>query len=346
MKKLKDYNFKNKRVLVRCDFNVPLNEKGEILDDFRIRKAIPTIEYLLAKGARVILMTHLGRPKGKVAEEFRVTPVQNKLMEYLDLSVTKAPDCIGPEIEKWSRDMQPDEILLLENLRFYKEEEENNKDFAKKLARLGDIYVNEAFSVCHRAHASVVGIPRILPSAIGFHLEREIKTLEILSENPEKPLVVVIGGKKVDDKAAVINRLSEAADFILVSGLIEKEIKEKNIKFKHPEKIISPVDETGGGRDIGPKTLELFEEKINKAKTVFWSGPVGAVEQEDFYLGSKGIAEAIIKSNAFSAVGGGDTLEFVGRIGLAEKFSHLSLGGGAMLKFLSGEELPGFKALE
>ena len=346
MKTLKDFNFKNKRVLVRCDFNVPLNERGEILDDFRIKRTITTIEYLLANKARVILMSHLGRPKGRVAEELRLDSVQKKLAEYLSLSILKASDCVGPEIEKMSKTIQPGEILLLENLRFYKEEEENDEGFAKDLSRLGDIYVNEAFSVSHRSHASVVGVPRILPACIGFQLEKEIKILGILLKNPEKPLVAVIGGKKVDDKAAVINRLSETADFILVSGLIQKEIKEKNLKFKNPEKIINPMDETGEGRDIGPKTLELFEEKINKAKTVFWSGPVGAVEQEEFCLGSKGIAEAIVKSNAFSAVGGGDTVEFVRRFGLAEKFSHISLGGSAMLKFLSGEEMPGLKVLE
>jgi phosphoglycerate kinase len=266
-------------------------------------------------------------------------------MEYLELSVSKAPDCLGLEIEKWTRLMQSGEVLLLENLRFHKEEEENDEIFAKGLAKLGDIYVNEAFSVSHRSHASVVGIAKILPSCAGFQLEKEIKILGGILENPKKPLVVVIGGKKVEDKTGVINRISEIADFILVSGLIEKEIKEKNLEFSHPEKIIGPVDETGEGRDIGPKTVELFAEKINRAKTVFWSGPLGAIEQEEFCFGSRGIAQAIVKSGAFSAVGGGDTAEFVGRIGLAEKFNHLSLGGGAMLKFLGGKELPGLKVL-
>lgn len=332
--------------MVRCDFNVPLDEKGEILDDFRIKKSIPTIEYLIEKKAKVILMSHLGRPEGRVVEELRLTPVQNKLTEYLDASVVKAPGCLGQEIEQWSKTMQPGEVLLLENLRFHKEEEANDKIFAEELAKLGEIYVNEAFSVCHRAHASVVGIAEILPSCAGFQLEKEIKILGELLENPAKPLVVVIGGKKVEDKAGVINRISETADFILVSGLIEKEIKEKNLEFSHPEKIIGPVDETGGGRDVGPKTVDLFSKKINKAGTVFWSGPLGAIEQEEFCSGSRGIARAIAGSGAFSAVGGGDTAEFVSRIGLAEKFSHLSLGGGAMLKFLSGQELPGLKALE
>lgn len=346
MKTLQDFNLKNKRVLVRCDFNVPLDDRGNILDDYRIKKAIPTIEYLINKEAKVILMTHLGRPKGKVLEELSLTPVQNKLTEYLDLSVTKAKDCIGSEIEKWTRAMQNGEILLLENLRFHKQEEENNRDFAKQISKLGDIYVNEAFSVCHRAHASVVGVAEFLPAAIGFCLEREIKVLGDLMENPQKPLVAVIGGKKVDDKAAVIGRISKTADFVLVNGLIEKAIKQKNLKFDYPNKIIGPVDELGQGKDIGPKTLKLFQEKISCAKTVFWSGPLGAVEEKEFSSGSQGIAEAIVESKAFSAVGGGDTVEFVTRMGFADKFSHLSLGGGAMLEFLSGKELPGLKVLE
>ena len=160
MKTLKDFDFKNKKVLVRCDFNVPLNEKGEVADDFRIKNSIPTIEYLIKKGAKVILMSHLGNPGGKVVEDLRLTPVQEKLMEYLDLSITKAPDCIGSEIKKWISQMKPGEILLLENLRFYKEEKENDENFARELAELGDIFINDAFSVCHRVHASVVGIPK------------------------------------------------------------------------------------------------------------------------------------------------------------------------------------------
>jgi len=345
MKTLRDFNFKNKRVLVRCDFNVPLSESGEILDDFRIKKSMATIEYLIEKKARVVLISHLGRPKGKVVEELRLTQIKDRLTECLDLSVVKTPDCVGPEIEKWSRNMQPGEVLLLENLRFHKEEEENNENFAKELSKIGDIYINEAFSVCHRAHASVVGIAKILPCGAGFQLEKEIKILGDFLKNPEKPLVAVIGGKKVDDKAAVIEKISQMADSILVNSLIEKEIKEKNLKFSRSDKIISPIDEVGGGRDIGPKTIKLFSEKIGGAKTVFWSGPLGAIEQEEFSSGSEGVALAIIKSRAFSAVGGGDTVEFISRMGLTEKFSHLSLGGGAMLEFLSGKELPGLKAL-
>ena len=220
MKTLKDFNFKNKRVLVRCDFNVPLNEKGEVADDFRIKNSIPTIEYLIKKRARVILMSHLGNPGGKVAEDLRLNPIQEKLMEYLDLSVTKAPDCVGSEIKKWISQMKPGEILLLENLRFHKEEKENDKNFAKELAELGDIFINDAFSVCHRAHASVVGVPKYLPSGIGFLLEKEIKNLSKIIEKPKKPVVIIIGGAKISTKAKVIEDFLKKADHLLLGGKI------------------------------------------------------------------------------------------------------------------------------
>lgn len=346
MKTVRDFDFRNKRVLVRCDFNVPLDDKGNILDDFRIKKTVPTIEYLIEKGAKVILMSHLGRPEGKVAEEFRLTPVQDKLMEYLDVSVTKAPDCVGSEIEKWTKSMQPGEVLLLENLRFHKEEEENDENFSRELSRLGDIYINDAFGASHRAHASIVGITKFLPSGAGLLLEKEIMCLAKLSTNPAKPMVAVIGGKKVEDKSKAIDRISEVADFVLVSGLIKKEVDGKGLKFKYPEKIIGPVDETGGGKDVGQETVKLFRDKILKAKTVFWNGPLGKIEEEEFSKGTEELVGAIIDSQAYSVVGGGETVEFVNRLGLGEKFSHLSTGGGAMLEFLSGEELPGIKVLE
>jgi len=345
MRTLKDFNFKNKRVLVRCDFNVPLGEKGEISDDFRIKKTIPTIEYLIEKGAKVILMSHLGRPEGKVVESLRLTPVQNKLMEYLDLSITKANDCVGKEIEDWINQMQPGEILLLENLRFYKEEDENDENFAKALSKLGDIFINEAFSVCHRNHASIIGIPKYLPSGAGFLLEKEISVLTKMIENPERPLVAIIGGKKVETtKLKLIDDFS-ANGYVLLGGLVDKELKEKNLKLKYPQKIVEPIDEIEG-KDIGPETIKLFKEKISLAKTIFWNGPLGKTNEEKFSKGTEEIAKAIIKSGAFSVVGGGETVEFVNRIGLGEKFNHLSTGGGAMLDFIANGELVGVEALK
>ncbi len=345
MKTLRDFDIKNKRVLVRCDFNVPLSDQGNILDDFRIKQTLPTINYLIEKGAKVILMSHLGRPEGRVVESLKLTPVQNRLMEYLDLSITRAPDCIGEEIKKWTMEMLPSEILLLENLRFHKEEEENNESFAKTLSKLGDIYINDAFGVCHRAHASTIGIPKYLPSGAGLLLEKEVKVLRELMENANLPLVAIIGGKKAETKVKVIDKISEIGDWVLIGGLIQKEIKEKDIRLKFPQKIIGPVDEIEG-KDIGPETCELFKRKIVLAKTIFWSGPLGIIEEEEFSKGSESVAQAIIKSSAFSVVGGGETIEFINKIGLTEKFNHLSTGGGAMLKFLSGQPLPGIKALE
>lgn len=341
MRTLKNFEVKGKRVLVRCDFNVPLAQKrGIILDDFRIKQTLPTIEYLIEKGAKLLLMSHLGRPGGKVVESLRLTPIQNRLMEYLDVQVSKAPDCVGEEIEKWSREMQPGEILLLENLRFHKEEEENNEGFAKELAKLGDIFINDAFAVCHRNHASIVRIPKYLPSGAGFLLEKEVKVLSQIIKKPKKPLIVIIGGSKVEDKAKMAERLSEIADFSLLGNLIAKEIKEKK-----SEKILHPIDNKKN-RDIGEKTIKIFKEKIFKAKTIFWAGPLGKIEEKKYQKGTKEIAKAIIDSGAFSVVGGGETVEFINKIGLIEKFNHVSVGGGAMLAFLAGEKLPGLEALK
>lgn len=346
MRKLKDFNFENKRVLVRCDFNVPLSERGEILDDFRIRETIPTIRYLIEKRAKIILMSHLGRPEGKVVEELRLTPIQDRLTEYLDLSIVKAADCTGPDIEKWTREIQPGEILLLENLRFHKGEEKNDENFAKDLSKLGDVFVNEAFSVSHRAHASMVGVPKFLPSGAGLLLEKEIKALKKIIENPQKPLLAIFGGREVNYKT--IDKISEKADFILINWPIKEEIEQKKIKLKYPQKIIFPSEyflKNAESRDIGEETIKTFKEKIKKAKTIFWSGPFGQIEKKEFPRGTEEIAKAIIESSAFSLVGGGETVEFINKLGLSGKFNHLSTGGGAMLEFLSGEKLPGLAAL-
>jgi len=345
MKTIRDFNVKGKRVLIRADFNVPLSIKGEILDDFRIKEGVPTIEYLIKKGAKVILMSHLGRPEGQVIEELRLTPVQVRLMEYLDVSVVKAPDCVGPEIEKWVQEMQSGEVLLLENLRFHKEEKENNDAFSKELAKLGDIYINDAFGACHRAHASIVGVPKFLPSGIGLLLEKEIKILSDLMQHPKKPLVAIIGGAKVETKVKFIDKISEIADLVLVGGLIQKAIEGEAIKLKYPKKLVVPVDEAREGKDIGPETIKLFREKILQAKTIFFNGVVGLVEKEEFTQGSAQVVQAIIESQAFSVVGGGETADFINNLGLTEKFNHVSTGGGAMLAFLSGEKLPGLETL-
>ena len=393
MKTLESFDVRQKRVLVRCDFNVPLGYEGKwakraspsslstraaakgeeedlsssptrvatkdrkeiylfdsfpkemkILDDFRIRETLPTINYLIEKEAKVILMSHLGRPEGRVVRKLRLTPIQDRLMEYLDLSIVKAEDCVGKEIEKWTHEMQPGEILLLENLRFHKEEEENDDGFAQNLAKLADIYINDAFGASHRNHASIVGVPKYLPAGAGFLLEKEIKILTQLMENSQKPLIAIIGGAKVEEKAKLINKISEVADFILIGGLIKREIEAKNIKLKYPQKSIKPIDEIEG-KDIGPKTVELFKEKIFSAKTIFFNGVLGMTEKEEFSQGTEEILKAIAKSKSFSVIGGGDMTQVINKLGLVDKFSHISTGGGAMLEFLSGEKLPGIEVL-
>lgn len=345
MKTLKDFNFKNKRVLVRCDFDVSLSERGEILEDFRIKKAIPTINYLIKEKAKLILIGHLDRPGGRVVEELRMNPVLDKLVEYLNLPVIKTEDCIGKEVEEVVKNTKAVKIVLLENLRFHKEEEENDDNFTKDLVKLGDIYINDALANCHRAHASMVGIPKYLPAAAGLLLEKEIKTLENFIRNPQKPLIFIIGGKKVETKTKLIDAVSEISDWVLISGLIEKDLKEKNIKLKYPSKIISPIDSVNTF-DIGPETIKIFQEKIIQAKTIFWNGPFGKIEEEKYRKGTKAIAETIIKSGAFSVAGGGETVEFINQMGLIDKFSHVSTGGGAMLDFIADGQLVAIEALK
>lgn len=387
MKTFKDLpDVKGKRVLVRCDFNVPLTDRGEISNDYRIQRVLPTIEYLVEKGAKVIIMAHLGRPHGKVVEEMRLTPVQDKLMEYLDLSITKAPDCFGPEVESYISEMQVGEILLLENLRFHKEEEANDENFAKQLSELGDIYVNEAFSVAHRAHASLVGIPKHVSSFAGLLLEKEIKVLSRILQNPWRPLVVVIGGVKINDKIPVIEQFFQKADHLLLGGKIANVILQakgvivgkylepnllkrvEKIDITHP-KIHLPVDglitlenkqeqyfRVGGVGsvrkeesvfDIGPETVKVFSQILKSAKMIFWAGPVGVFEEKKFEKGTKEIGENIARNHsAFKVAGGGETNSALDKFNLLQKFDHVSTGGGAMLEFVCGKKLPGIEALK
>ncbi len=344
MKSIKDFSVTDKRILVRCDFDVPIDEKGNILDDFRIKQALPTIEYLIEQKAKIILMGHMGRPDGKVVEELKMDKVAEKLADYLKISVEKEDDCIGPDAEVESNKLEPGKILVLENLRFHKEEEGNDSEFAKKLSYLGDIYVNNAFSVCHRDQASITGVPKFLPSCAGFSLQKEIESLDKVFKNPEKPMVAIIGGKKVETKSKFIDNISKVADFVVVSGLIAKEVVEKNIQFKYPEKIVLPTGQLDAP-DINDESIKMFQEKIAMAKTILWNGPFGKFEEKKYARGTIAIAQAIIDSGAYSVAGGGDTVEFLNKQGMIDKFSHVSTGGGAMLSYLAGEKLPGLEAL-
>jgi len=388
MKTLKDFNFKNKQVLIRCDFNVPLDKEGNILDDFRIKQTIPTLKYLIEKGAKNNFNQPFGDPGGKVVESLRLTPVQNRLMKYLGLPVTKTRDCLGKEVENFISQLQPGQILLLENLRFHQEEKEGNLNFARELAKLGDIFINEAFSACHRAHASIVGIPKYLPSGIGFLLEKEIEVLSQVLKKPQPPLVAIIGGIKIEIKLKLIEQLlkmvdhlllgSKLAETILISkGILigrpfpeKKEVLEKikKIDLTSP-KLHLPIDGQIGlakleekyqrvGNigslkkeeevfDIGPETIKIFRQIIKSGKTIIWSGPLGMFERKPFDQGTKEIADAIVRNySAFKIAGGGETVEFINKLDLVERFDHLSTGGGAMLEFLAGEKLPGIEVLK
>lgn len=367
---------------MRCDFNVSLDDKGVVLDDFRIEKTVPTIEYLIEKGAKTILMSHLGKPEGKFDKALSLGPVQNKLLEYLDVSVTKAQDCIGKDIGSWTREMADGEVLLLENLRFHKEEEENDLEFARALSRLGDIYINEAFGVSHRAHASLVGIPKFLPSGIGLLFKQEIDALSKVLDKPKRPLVGIIGGAKVHTKVEPINEFLEKVDFLLVGGKVADEvlrakgisvgkslpdpeimaeidkIELTNSRLRLPVDVVVALDNVytkvvgpGATRkqesvfDIGPETVKLFSRIIASAKTIFWSGPLGKIEDKRFSMGTFGVARAIVKSGAFSVAGGQETVSFLRQYNLADKFSHLSTAGGAMLEYLSKGTLPALEVL-
>ncbi len=380
MKTVKDFNVRDKRVLVRCDFNVPFDKKGNIAEDFRIKKSLATIKYLIGKKAKVILISHLGRPtpifqrkigefididfsalptdrqfsKNKknlgVKKNYTLKPVAQRLEKLLKKKVKFLDDCIGGKVGKQVSEMKAGEIILLENLRFYKGEENNDLNFAQELAGLGDIFIQDAFGSCHRSHASMVGVPKYLPSGIGLLVEEEIKVLKKLKDNPKKPLVIIIGGKKAKTKAKLINKISKSVNDVLIGHLIQKEIKnKKEIKIKYPHKIVEPIDGAkykGKDLDLGPETISLFKEKILKAKTIFWNGQLGVTEEKKFVQGSLEVAKAIIKSRAFSIIGGGDTVAFLIDYNLKDKFNFISTGGGAMITFLSGDKLPGLEILK
>jgi len=379
---LKDVDLKNKRALVRVDFDLPLDEKGKILDDFRLRESLETIRYLIKQEAKIILISHLGRPSGKRVKKLSLQPIAERLEKILKKKVRFSKDIIGWSVKKQIEMMNFGDVLLLENIRFNSGEEKNSSKLAKELAGFGDIFINEAFAVSHREHASIVGIPKFLPSAAGFVLEREINELNKILFKPEKPFVAIIGGVKISTKIKVINKFLKIADYVLIGGalantifasqgfgmgdsVIEKEafseIKKINLKSK---KLFLPVDlgvwdnkrffykeinEVGDGEkalDVGPKSIALFSDLARKARTIVWNGPLGLITQRPFDRASRALVEAISKSKAYSIAGGGDTIAFVREIKKEEVFDHLSTGGGAMLDYLANETLPGVEALE
>ncbi len=395
-KTVRDVDVRGKRVLVRVDFNVPL-EDGRVIDDTRIRAALPTIRYLVEHEARVILMSHLGRPKGQVREELRMDPVAAVLAKRLGQPVRKVDEVVGPEVEKAVSELKPGEVLLLENTRFHPGETKNDPEFARQLAALGDLFVNDAFGAAHRAHASVVGVAQYLPTVAGFLMERELRMLGQILERPREPFAAVLGGAKISDKIGVLKVLIQKAEYVLIGGgmantflkaqgidvqasLVEDEAldearailareaeRHKKREEKEPqlflpvdvvvadrfapdaEARVVPVDQIPEGwriMDIGPETVQHFRAPLARAKTIFWNGPMGVYEFDRFAKGTREIAEIIAGMEAITVVGGGDSAAAVMEMGLADRITHVSTGGGAALEFLEGKELPGVAVIE
>ena len=388
-KTVKDIDLKGKKVLVRCDFNVPMDENQNITDNTRIVAALPTIKYLLENNCAIILCSHLGRPKGEFKPEFSLKPVAKELANLLGKEIIMANDVIGEDAKAKASKLEQGQILLLENVRFHKEETDNNSAFAKELASMAEIYVSDAFGSTHRAHASTAGVAEFLPAVSGFLIEKELQFLGNAISNPERPFVAILGGAKVSDKIGVIDSLLEKVDILMIGGGMAytffkaqgyevgdsiceldkldlakdlmKKAKEKGVKLMLPvdtkigkeyqpdteSKTVAWTEIPQGweGFDIGEETIKQYIEELKKAKTVVWNGPLGLFEFDQFAVGTNSIAKALAEINATTIIGGGDSSAAVKKIGLEDKMTHISTGGGASLEFLEGKALPGIECL-
>lgn len=394
MKTVDDINFSGRRALIRVDFNVPLDKDFNVTDDNRIRATIPTIKKILGDGGSCVLMSHLGRPKSGPEEKFSLRHTISTTEQLLGTRVRFADDCIGEEAFRISSALKPGEVLLLENLRFYKEEEKGDDGFAEKLARHGDVYVNDAFGTAHRAHASTTIVARFFQEkCAGYVMAAELNNAKRVLENAERPFTAIMGGAKISDKILIIEKLLDKVDnliigggmsytfFKAIGGNVGKSIVEEDkldlareliqkAKKKSVE-LILPMDSviadkfdndaqteaaTNGsiregwmGLDIGPQAVQVFSDVIEKSKTILWNGPMGVFEMEKFSTGTRKVAEAVVRATqrgAFSLIGGGDSAAAVNQLGFSEEVSYVSTGGGALLEYFEGQELPGVKALE
>ncbi len=384
-KTVKDIDIKGKRVLMRVDFNVPMQD-GKVTDDKRIKASLPTIQYVLDQGASLILMSHLGRPKGGPDPEFSLKAASEVLAGLLGKPVQMAPDCVGPEVEKMAKALKPGDVLMLENTRFHAGEEKNDLDLAKQMAALGEVYVNDAFGSAHRAHSSTEGVARFLPAVSGFLMEQELEYLGRATSNPEHPYIAILGGAKISDKIAVVENLLAKCDKLIIGGgmantflaakgfnmqdsLVEAGSVDtaKSILKKSGNKLLLPVDAViadkfeaeanskvvdvdkvpAGWRimDIGPKSIEAFKAALKGAKLIVWNGPMGVFEMPKFAEGTFAMAKLLADSGATTVIGGGDSASAVKKAGVAKQMTHVSTGGGASLEFLEGKELPGVAAL-
>ena len=343
MKRIQEADVKNKKVLLRADFNVAI-ENGRAKESFKIAACRESVKYLLEQGAKVALVSHLGRPEGKVNPEFSLAQIQGDVEEILGKKIVFVEDCVGATVKAGLENIAVGEVLLLENVRFYSGEEKNDADFAQQLGENFEVFVNDAFSVCHRDQASVTGVTKFLPSFGGFWLQKEIENLEKAKNAAEHPAVAIIGGAKIETKLPLINKFEEKYDHILVGGKIANEAAEQRLKFS--EKVALPVDSAPGKLDIGPATIAEFKSIISSAKMIVWNGPMGKFEEKPNDAGTVAILAAIIASGAYSLMGGGESVEILEEQGDMDKISFVSTGGGAMLEYLSGNEMPGIKALE
>lgn len=390
MKTIKNFDLKGKKVIIRCDLNVPMKAR-KIADDNRILESLETIKYATEQEAKVIILSHLGRVKTKEdKKKYSLRPIADRLNKLLDSKVTFVEATRGEEVENAIKQMKPKEIIVLENTRFEdldgNKEGENNKELAKYWASLGDIFINDAFGTAHRSHASNVGIAKYLPSGIGLLMEREVKQISKATTKPKKPYVVILGGSKVTDKIDVIKFLCKKADYVLIGGAMsmtflkaagfevgKSNVENKKLDFcvemldKYSNKIVLPIDIITGneinkntethtrfineigedeiGLDIGPRTIKVFKQYLEDAKTIMWNGPVGYFELEPFEEGTRKLLEIISKTKATTIIGGGETASAVIGMGYQSKVSHVSTGGGACLYMLEGKELPALKVL-
>lgn len=386
---VKDVKVKGKRVLVRVDFNVPIDEHQQITDDTRIRAALPTLRYLMDEGAKLVLVSHFGRPKGQVNPKYSLAPVAHRLSELLGKDVPIAPDCVGPEVTKQVMSLEDGQVILLENVRFHAEEEKNDPEFAKQLASLAEIYVNDAFGTAHRAHASTEGVAHYIPAVAGFLMQKEVEVMGKALENPARPFVAIIGGAKVSDKIGVIENLLNKVNVLIIGGgmantflkaqgysigksLVEEDkialaaellakAKNSGAEIALPQDVVvakefkadaeyrtvavNEIKEDEMALDIGPISAETFAKHLAGAQTIVWNGPMGVFEMESFAKGTEKVAQAVAASSGTTIVGGGDSVAAVEKMGVAERLTHISTGGGASLEFLEGKVLPGVAAL-